>query len=159
MDVTLFTDKAWFPPRVTLIHKTQDCGPPIILTVCMKHPYMISRLKCRLRFPDVGPIFFMNTITQCALFFGDSTHLHRSDGKWGNQLPMVSTGQCYCLHISQTNAVFGENFSQTIISKNLKSPQLPDQNPPDIYLWGTAKSVVYQGRLITAFSLFQVSSW
>ena len=36
-----------------VICKIQDCGHLIIFTVCTKHPYMIKRLVCGLRFPDV----------------------------------------------------------------------------------------------------------
>ena len=59
LDVTFFTDEAWFQLlgsislSISLIRKIQDCGHLIILTVCTKHPYMIRRLVCGLRFPDV----------------------------------------------------------------------------------------------------------
>ena len=39
--------------QVALIRKIQDCSHLIILTVCRKHPYMIRRVVCGLRFPDV----------------------------------------------------------------------------------------------------------
>jgi hypothetical protein len=40
------------------------------------------------------------------------------------------------------NEIFGER----VISRNLWPPRSPDLTPPDVYLWGAAKSAVYRDR-------------
>jgi hypothetical protein len=52
LDVTFFTDEAWFHLSVTLTHKTHDCGRRRILMLCLKNPCMTRNLECGLRYPD-----------------------------------------------------------------------------------------------------------
>jgi hypothetical protein len=46
-------------------------------------------------------------------------------------------------------------FDDRIISKNLWQPRSPDLTPPDYFLWGYLKQVVYSNRLQTIEDLKQ----
>lgn len=88
---------------IKLIRKTQDCSPPIILTVSMKHSHMITILEFGLLI--LGTIFFISAIFSEILFtFIGQITSEELNYSWIQQDDSNSQ------YISQIYAVLREHF-------------------------------------------------
>jgi hypothetical protein len=57
--------------------------------------------------------------------------------------------------VNSTMEMLKQFFNDRIISKNLRPPRSPDLSPPDYFLWGYLKQVVYSYRPQTIEDLKQ----
>jgi hypothetical protein len=69
---------------------------------------------------------------------------------------LVTAGWHYLTHTANsTMAMLKQFFDDRIISNNLWPPQSPDLTPPDYFLWGYLKQVVYSNHPQTIENLKQ----
>lgn len=117
--------------RVNLIRKTHGYPRNIILRICMKYLYMVSRLEFVVHFQTSSfwPYFLYEHNRLWALLFGNSSQLHQSDGNWENYSWLQQNGATP--HSSQRCMQSSENiFAKRIISKDACPSRSPDLNPP-----------------------------
>jgi hypothetical protein len=148
LDITFLTDVALFHlSSYVNTHKTRlwSSRNPYALHEKPLHDQKLGVWVTIIRRRIVGPLFFEeigNSKRYCSMFHYFIGLLEEDDitYSWFQQDGATA-------HTANNSMKFlKEIFGERVISRNLWQPRSPDLTPPDIYLWGAAKSALYRNR-------------
>lgn len=152
LDLTFFTDEAWFHLSGYINsqnYRTWSADNPHVLMETTLHPIKIGVWIAISRRRVIGPIFFEDTVTAeryreniLQPFFNE---LHDDELHNGYFQQDGATA-----HTANTTLEFlREFYDDRVISRGLWPPRSPDLTPLDYYLFGALKNSIYVNRLHT----------
>lgn len=148
LDVTFFTDEAWFHLSGYINSQNSrlwSSTNPHALHETPLYDQKVGVWAAVSRRRIVGPIFFDSTINSeryCSILYEFIQLLEEDEIMYSWFQQDGATAHTAANSMQLLDEFFGER----IISKNVWPPRSPDLSPLDFYLWGAAKSKVYCDR-------------